>query len=453
MHGRLLMGCSVFAEGLVRAQNFNVKGWQSVCSALHAVLPLASLLLLASVSPAGHGAEIERLTLQQARLLMLERNRELQLARHAVSGAEADITIAGAPPNPTLTLSTGRIGPSSEPDASPLIRRIDAGVGVTQLFERGRKRELRTEAARFAHTAAQNDQADVERQQRVAVDQAYYDLLLAQEKQVLATESASLFDKTIEAAERRVKAGDLSRADLARLSVDALRARNEVDSARLEQVKAQVALAYLIGLEREAARIRAAESWPPIAVPGLSEVERVVEQRPDVQAAQARIQQADKNRALAQSLRTRDITAGVQYDHAPTDIVRNSVGLNVSVPLFTRYYFQGEIQRAESDYLASQTALERVRAAAISQVSGAAGALGSAAERVRRFQERLLAAAEQAASGAEFAYTRGAIGVMDLLDARRQLHVTRLEYASALADYARANSVWLAATETPKSAR
>jgi cobalt-zinc-cadmium efflux system outer membrane protein len=383
---------------------------------------------------------------------MLERNRELQLARHAVSGAEADITIAGAPPNPLLTLSTARIGPADQ-DTSPLIRRIDAGVAVTQLFERGRKRELRTEAARFAYTAAQNDQAEIERQQRIAVDQAYYDLLLAQEKQLVAEEGAGLFDKTIEAAERRVQAGDLSRADLARLSVDALRARNEVDNARLEQIKAQVALAYLIGLERDARRIRAAESWPPIAiVPALAEIERVVEQRADVQAALARIQQADKNRALAQALRTRDITAGVQYNHAPTDVVRNSVGVNVSVPLFTRYYFQGEIRRAESDYLASQTALERVRAAALSQVSGAAGALGSAAERLRRFQEKLLAAAEQASSGAEFAYTRGAIGVMDLLDARRQLHVTRLEYASALADYARANSVWLAATETPKPA-
>ena len=40
-----------------------------------------------------------------------------------------------------------------------------------------------------------------------------------------------------------------------------------------------------------------------------------------------------------------------------------------------------------------------------------------------------LTAAEKAASGAEFAYTRGAIGVMDLLDARRQLYATRLELA------------------------
>jgi cobalt-zinc-cadmium efflux system outer membrane protein len=123
------------------------------------------------------------------------------------------------------------------------------------------------------------------------------------------------------------------------------------------------------------------------------------------------------------------------------------MGLNVSVPLFTRYYYQGEIRRAESDYLAAETTLERVRAAAISEISGSAGALAGAAERVRRFQENLLAAAGRAADGAEFAYSRGALGVMDLLDARRQLYATRLDYASALADYARAYSAWIANTE------
>jgi cobalt-zinc-cadmium efflux system outer membrane protein len=394
------------------------------------------------------GADVERLTLPQARSLMVERNRELQLARHAVAGAEAEITIAGAPPNPTLSISNSRLGNASGPDTPPFAKRIDTVVGVTQLFERGRKRELRTEASQYAYAAVRNDQFDVERQQRVAVDQAYYDLLLAQEKQLIAEESAGLFDKTIQAAERRVQVGDLSRVDLARLSVDALRARNEVENARLEQSKAQIALAYLIGLEREARRIRAAESWPVIApAPGMAEIEQLIERRPDVQAAQARIRQADKNRDLAQALRTRDVTAGVQYEHMPTDVVRNSVGFNVSVPLFTRYYYQGEIRRAESDYLAAQTALERVRAAAISQISVSAAALESAAARVRRFQESLLAAAGRAADGAEFAYTRGAIGVMDLLDARRQLHAARLEYASALADYARAYSTWVAATE------
>jgi len=412
-------------------------------------MPFWAFMIIAVLAPSARSAEVDRLSLQQARTLMLERNRELQLARYAVAGAQADITIAGAPPNPTLNLGTARIG-SAGNDDRPLVKRIDASVGVSQLIERGGKRELRTEAAQYAYNAARSDQVDIERQQRAAVDQAYYDLLLAQEKQRISQDTAALFDKTLEAAERRVQAGDLSRADLARLSVDALKARNEVDNARLEQVRAQIALAYLIGLERDANRIQASESWPQLDTPpNLADVESVVERRADVQAAQARIQQADKNRALAQSLRTRDITAGVQYDHSPTDNVRNSVGVNVSVPLFTRYYFQGEIRRAETEYMAAQTTLERVRAAAVSQVSGAAGALTSAAERVRRFQQTLLKAAEQASNGAEFAYTRGAIGVMDLLDARRQLHSARLDYATAVADYARALSAWYAATEAP----
>ena len=213
---------------------------------------------------------------------MLERNRELQLARHATAGAEADITIANAPPNPTLSAGTSRLGPASGTDAGTLRnRRIDTSVGVTQLFERGRKRELRTEAAQFAADAARSDQVDVERQQRIAVEQTYYDLVLAQDKHRIALETAGLFDKTIDAAERRVQAGDLSRADLARLSVDALRARNEVQNAQLEQEKAQMALGYLIGMERDARRLRAADGWPAMrALPGMAEIERLIEAAP-----------------------------------------------------------------------------------------------------------------------------------------------------------------------------
>ena len=38
----------------------------------------------------------------------------------------------------------------------------------------------------------------------------------------------------------------------------------------------------------------------------------------------------------------------------------------------------------------------------------------------RRFDDALLREAQRASDAAEFAYSRGAIGVMDLLDARRQ---------------------------------
>ena len=72
--------------------------------------------------------------------------------------------------------------------------------------------------------------------------------------------------------------------------------------------------------------------------------------------------------------------------------------------------------------------------------------MSSSAERVQRLREVLLAAAEKAAQGAEFAYSRGAIGVMDVLDARRQLIATRLEALAVQTDYAKALAAWRAAT-------
>jgi cobalt-zinc-cadmium efflux system outer membrane protein len=71
--------------------------------------------------------------------------------------------------------------------------------------------------------------------------------------------------------------------------------------------------------------------------------------------------------------------------------------------------------------------------------------LASTRDRVDRFDTQLLAFARKAAEASEFAYKRGALGVMDLLDARRSLNATQLDAAAAHADYAKAFAAWRAA--------
>ena len=87
-------------------------------------------------------------------------------------------------------------------------------------------------------------------------------------------------------------------------------------AVQAEREKAQSTLAYLIGMERQASAIRAADGWPdvPAQVPA-DLVDTVVDARADVAAATARVRAAEKVRDLARALRTRDITAGVQYEH------------------------------------------------------------------------------------------------------------------------------------------
>src|SRR5262249_18361698 len=151
--------------------------------------------------------------------------------------------------------------------------------------------------------------------------------------------------------------------DLARLTVDTLRAQNDSRVARAELTRAQIALAYLIGVEREAALLKAGDPWPGAEPPQqAAELDAIIDARSDVRAAQARIAAADRARDLARAQRTRDITAGVSYERFPGDTANNSFGFFVSVPLFTNYYFEGEIRKSEVEYDAARDNLERARA-------------------------------------------------------------------------------------------
>lgn len=416
-----------------------------------AAIALAAMTSLWPLS--GQAASVpalEQLTLQAAETLFTAHNRELLIARRTVEGAEADVLSAAAPLNPNLSIGTSRISPSlGIGPGRPTEKRVDTVVGLTQVFERGNKRELRTEAAQFNVAAARSDAADAGRQLLYQVRGAYYDLLLAQEKLDITSNTADLFDKSVGAAERRLQAGDIAATELARIRVDALRARNDASAARAERERNQLALSYLIGAEREAARITVIDRWPSDQLPKtVQNTQHLIDQRADVRAAQARVSVAEKSRDLARALRTRDITGGLQYERFPGDTANNSYGFTVSIPLFTRYQYSGEIRRAEIELLAAQENLERISALAAADIHRAGRELATAAERKNRSQDILLPAAEKAATGAEFAYTRGAIGIMDLLDARRQFYASRLDTATATADHAKAYAAWRSATKS-----
>lgn len=383
---------------------------------------------------------LERLTLQQAEIFFAERNRELLSARRFAEGAEANILSAAAAPNPDLSIGTSRINPRTGVGSGKLTDKyLDTVIGISQLFERGNKRGLRTEAAQFNAAAARNDENDVLRQQRLLLQAAYYDLKLAQERFRISSTTADLFDKSVAAAEHRLRAGDIAATELSRIQVDALRARNDARNAQAERERSQLALAYLIGAERNAASIIATDSWPTGAGRQQTPVaDDVLERRADIRAAQNRVSAAEKNRDLARALLTRDITAGVQYEHFPGDAANKSYGFTVSIPIFARYQYAGEIRRAEIELQAAQDNLERLRAVALGDLRRADSALAAAEERMRRLTDVLLPAAEKAANGAEFAHTRGAIGLMDLLDARRQFYAAQLETIAAYSDYAKA---------------
>ena len=380
------------------------------------------------------------LTLTQVEELVARNNRELLAARRALESADAQTLIAGARPNATFSVNSTSI--ASGVQGADTVFRID------QPFERGDKRTLRLDAASGLRLAAQRDSLDVLRQQLAVARAAYFDLKQAQERAQVLDETAALFGRTLEAAQTRLKAGDLAAADVAKVEVDQGRAQNDARAARADLARAQLALAYLIGEEAAAAGLAAADDWPAPQRADAAVLAEAVEARPDVQAAKARVEAAERLRDLARAQRTRDVTLGAQYERFPGSNPVNSVGFGVSVPLFTGYDFSGDIRKAEVDRYAALDQLDRARAIALAELRRSASDLNSAAERMERFDSTLLAAAGRSSEAVEFAFRRGASSVLEVLDARRTLRAVRLEALTARTDHAKAYAAWRAAQTT-----
>ena len=396
------------------------------------------------------------LSLSDAQQLFHTNNRELLAAQRMLQATEANAISAGQKPNPSLSVgvssfnlnrSTGNKNPENHSN-SLQDQTLNSTVQISQLFERGDKRELRIASAEDAIKASKFDVKDTERQWLLSLNTAYYDLLLAQEIESIQVSNVSLYEKTLQAAELRLKAGDIASSDASRIRVDLLKTKNDLRQAQANLQKAKSNLAYLIGKEADASSIHAEDHWPNSKVLAENTAQQNINQRPDVLAAEARAKQAEENTRLANALKTRDVNIALQYQHFPGQMPgsgENTIGAAVSIPLFTNYEYQGEIARAQADLNAAQEAKEQTRAAALTEIDRANADLEAATEKLQRFDEQILTEAKKAADAAEFAYNHGATGITDLLDSRRVLRALQLDAATVRADFAKSVAAWKAA--------
>ena len=401
-----------------------------------------SLLLVAQVQaqdPAGN-----TITLGQA-LQAARSNLDVLLARHSLSAARADVVSADRAPFPALTAKLSSIDLQNGIGGGNLIadKRIDKSIGVDWTWERGNKRELRTLAAQRAVTAAQADVEDTQTQQLLAVHTAFFDLLAAQERQEQTSAIERSAAQLASTAARRVRAGDLAAQDAARTEIEAERAQIDVQAVQLDRQRAALTLLQLTGLNTDAGSLTARTDWPPMdpAMSDTTNIAALVESRPEIRAAQARVQVAQAARDGAAAQQRTDVTWGASLDHYPGTSTR-LLELRMQVPLQWGYHYQGEIARAEAQLSQAQDALEKARRVATSEMQRLQREAQSTAQRTSRYETDILPRARKVAESAELAYNKGAMSLTDLLDTRRTLRATQLDALSARTDYAKAAGAW-----------
>ncbi|HEY1228373.1 MAG TPA: TolC family protein [Ramlibacter sp.] len=366
---------------------------------------------------------------------------EVSIARRAVEGARADVTAADHAPAPVLTAKASQIDLQNGIGPGNVLRdkRIDKSVGLDWTYERGNKRELRTRAASRTADAAASDYDEVVVQQQIAVAAAYWDLAAAQERVLQVTDINRSATDLAAASNRRQRAGDISQQESLRTEIEARRAQADLRAAQADRVRAMLALGQLLGQRGEFA---VDASWPSVAAdPGALPD---IEQRADVRAARLRVEAAQAAFDNAQALRRNDVTVGSSFDHWP-GTSRRLLELRLSMPLagvLGSYNYEGEIARARAGLDQAQDQLEKARRTALAETGRLGEELRATAARAAEFEQAIVPRARQVAGMAELAYSKGALPLVDLIDARRTLRAVLLDDIAARAEHARAQAAW-----------
>ncbi|MDQ6620371.1 MAG: TolC family protein [Pseudomonadota bacterium] len=381
-------------------------------------------------------------------------NRELVTARRVAAGAGADRLIAEQSPNPSLTAGVGAINPAlGIGPGGPTSKTIDTSIRVDQVIERGGKLALRRRNAERLVAAAELDVAEVRRQQGAAMLLAMVDLASAMQRVVLLTEVTHLYDESARANAQRLARGDIARMDVQRQAIDALRAQADLRQAQGDIQRARVAVASALAWEAYASSLAVDLSMLDID----ADIERAPDpqERADVRAARRRLEAAAATRDLARAQATADVTLGAQFDHYPSSAnnpngTGNTFAISASIPFLVRHRYEGEIAKAANDYYAADENVRRALASAASEWSRIAQDLATALARWRLLNDQVAPQAEAVVRAAETGYARGALGVLDLLEARRVARQTGLDLLAARADVARAHGArqaWLLAQD------
>ena len=376
---------------------------------------------------------------------LLECNRDIIDARRLLLSSDADLKIAAEAPNPTLTLGVGGLSPKYGMGGGNYWQKsIDNIVRIDQLIERGQKRELRQATARQLIASASYSVQTVEKQQRIALDQNMVNLAVLSERIRLLNELIDIDKTSLQASQLRLEKKDIPKVDVERQALEMNRAMADLAQTEADRRASQIALSSLLGWEGQAERLQVSEAVLDSVPETLDTAQRLdTEHLVEVLAAKAKVEAATAALALANAQRVRDVSAGVVYEHWPITKnnqigVGDTLGVSISVPLFVNHQYEGEIARATSDLDAANEALARARGYAQSEWKRLSAQVQTARLRLNLLQNEQLPKSEHVYQTVEFGYKRGAIDLMDVLDARRLLRQSRLEVIEAKADLARA---------------
>jgi outer membrane protein, heavy metal efflux system len=377
-----------------------------------------------------------RVALDDAIRLSLLHNHALQAMRSTIQQSQAEEVTANLRPNPNLGIDTQYL-PIFQPSkfsGDYLNEDAEFDAGLSYLFERGKKRQHRLQAAKDLTSVVQSQVSDSERQLIFNVGQQFVDVLLAESTLELAQMDVDSFQKTVDISNERYRVGDMSEGDYLKIKLQLLQFQTDVSAAQLAKVQALAALRQLLGFESvpDDYDVQGTLEYQPVHADVNALKSLAALDRPDLRAAQQAVTASESQLALQKANGKMDITGTFNYTHT-SGTSSGAFYYNQPLPIFNRN--QGEIARAGYAITQAQEQANETAQQVSTDVITAYENLRTNDQIIRLYQGGYVDEAKQSRDISEYAYRKGAASLLDYLDSERTYRSNQLAYRQALANY------------------
>jgi len=399
---------------------------------------LASLALGQATGPT-------RITIDEAIQMALQHNHNMLAIMTTIQQAEAEETTANLRPNPTLFADWEYLPLGSPAKQNPglysgqstndyLKNNTEGDIGLSYLIERGKKRQHRLQAAKDITAQTRSLVADNERGLTFNVASLFVNAQLAESTIELAERDLKSFQQTVDLSELRYRKGAISEDDYLKIKLQLLQFETDYQQAELAKVQALSDLRQLLGYESVSADYDVDGPFDYQPLKGnLEDFQlKASQNRPDLRAAQQGVTAAKSQYELERVIGKQDVTVQGNYSHVNGINAANFLG-SIPLPIFNRN--QGEIARTRFAITQAQEQEKATNGQALTDVRDAYEGLRVSDKVVQLYRSGYLDVAQKDRDIAEYAYQKGAVTLLDFLDAERSYRATQLAYRQALASY------------------
>jgi cobalt-zinc-cadmium efflux system outer membrane protein len=381
-----------------------------------------------AASPA---AAVERWSLDDVVSKAVAEHPVVVAARERIAAARGTLTDAGRWPNPNLVFSGENLRFGA--DDFDWWTNPDWFLFVTQTIETAGKRGHRERAAEVGVELATLRQQILERELVHRVKIAFQDVVTAENKYALASNSWGRLGELVELNRIRAVEGYSPEGDYIKSRLEAERFEAAVRTSELAVRQSKIRLLQTLGYTEFDTDFELTSPEPLAGTPvDEAALREAVGQLPEVRAAEAAVAEAA---ALAELERARahpDVAASVGYKrNGPA----NTLYLGMSVPLPVLNRNQGGILRGRAELAAAEAELVLQRSRALGELEAALEGVRMTRRQIESLTTDFIDRADESRAVALAAYTEGAATLLTVLEAERTRNAAQELVVEAVHDY------------------